>query len=581
MLLDEGYKDRVLAATDIVAVISQHVELKRAGREWSGCCPFHGEKSASFYVNPAKQVYKCHGCGASGSVVRFVMEQRSLTFQEAIEVLAGEASMLPLQYAGESSPAPAGRTLAYAALEHAAAYFQSQLASSEEARSYCTHRDISEATIKRFRIGWAPSSWDRMGKALAKFETSVMLEAGLQVIGKDKRPHDRFRGRLMFPILDRRGRVIAFGGRVIGSVSGPKYLNSPETPLFHKSDELFGLWHVLHPDAEKGAGDGGEHVVVVEGFTDVIALHQCGMSRAVAALGTSLTSSHLATLFAITPELVFCFDADAAGAAAAWRALDTVLPELTEGRSARFMFLPAGADPDSLVREQGAEGFLSKMHEALPLSEYLFDHLARECGSGSIEAHARLAEKALALVAKIPAGAYQRALVAEVERRTGLSPQHGASPASAPAPPASETSLAYVLSGMLLDRPHLARLLPRDWSLEKNDEPGVAFLRRLIRFLQAHPGMTHQALLQHVFAAPARADLERASNAAAPDADPTQIAEEFERLMANLARQIRGNPEHTPSTPRGKPALSIVKSAPVPNGIGEAPSSPLDDWLNG
>lgn len=488
MRIAEPYKDKVLAATDIVKVIGGRIELKRAGREYAGCCPFHEEKSASFYVNPAKQVYKCQGCGAAGSVIRFLMQYDGVGFHEAIETLAKEAGMLPLQYEGEAPATSPARTLLYAALENATAFFQEQLLASAEAQAYCASRGLSADAIKRFRLGWAPASWDSLGKALSRYDPAVLISAGLLVPREKSRPHDRFRSRLMFPILDRRGRVIAFGGRVIDSVSGPKYLNSPETELFRKSEELFGLWQALHPAPDAGAPRAKprpDEMIVVEGYTDVVVLHLAGITNAVATLGTAMSASHAGMLFPLAPNLVFCFDGDAAGTAAAWRALDVVLPHLTEGRAVRFAFLPKGEDPDSLVRRAGAAAFDAQISAAIPLSEYLFLHLEREYGVSTLEARARVADRASALIRQVPEGFYQRMLQGELERRVGATPVPA--PAALAPSPTDPSGVAFSLLGMLMSYPALVSAIPPG-ALDGIDLPGMAALARAVDDVAAKGG---------------------------------------------------------------------------------------------
>ncbi|MDE2225453.1 MAG: DNA primase, partial [Xanthomonadaceae bacterium] len=357
-LIPERFIDELLARVDIVDVVQPRVPLKRAGREWTACCPFHDERTPSFYVSPAKQFYHCFGCGAHGSAVRFLMEYEHLEFPDAVEELAQSVGLTVPHEGGPARPRE-DHTDLYTLLDAAATFYQRALPESAAAKAYCKKRGLDAAIIERFRIGWAPGGWDAMKRALGSSDarTKLLEQAGMLSTGDKGKQYDRFRERLMFPILDRRGRVIAFGGRVLEG-DGPKYLNSPETPLFHKGRELFALWQV------KQANSKLERIVVVEGYMDVIALHQAGLPIAVATLGTATTPEHTEVLFRAAPDVVFCFDGDRAGRAAAWKALESALPRLRDGRQAYFLFLPDGEDPDSRVRKEGRDGFEKRIREA-------------------------------------------------------------------------------------------------------------------------------------------------------------------------------------------------------------------------
>ncbi|MHB1284224.1 MAG: DNA primase, partial [Metallibacterium scheffleri] len=366
--IPDRFIDELLARVDIVEVVERRVPLKKAGREWTACCPFHNERSPSFFVSPQKQFFHCFGCGAHGSAIKFLMDYERMEFPDAVEELARTAGM-EVPYEGGGERARDDFSELYAVLEEAARWFQRELTQSPLAQDYCARRGLDTDTLQRFRIGWAPSGWDKLQRALGTTPARLQLleQAGLLASNEQGRRYDRFRERLMIPILDRRGRVIAFGGRIVAGAlparadqpadaparaaaaagDGPNYLNSPETALFHKGRELFALWQV------RQAAGTPPCVVVVEGYLDAIALHQHGLPQAVATLGTATTPEHAEMLFRATPDVVFCFDGDRAGRGAAWRALEATLPRLRDGRQAYFLFLPEGEDPDSLVRKEG------------------------------------------------------------------------------------------------------------------------------------------------------------------------------------------------------------------------------------
>jgi len=413
-LIPERFIDELLARVDIVDVVQPRVPLKRAGREWTACCPFHDERTPSFYVSPAKQFYHCFGCGAHGSAVRFLMEYEHLEFPDAVEELAQSVGLTVPHEGGPARPRE-DHTDLYALLDAAATFYQRALPENTAAKAYCRKRGLDAAIIERFRIGWAPGGWDAVKRALGTSDTRTkMLEqAGMLSTGDGGKRYDRFRERLMFPILDRRGRVIAFGGRILEG-DGPKYLNSPETPLFHKGRELFALWQVRQANTKL------ERLIVVEGYMDVVSLHQAGVTQAVATLGTATTNEHAELLFRAAPDVFFCFDGDRAGRSAAWRALESVLPRMRDGRQAFFLFLPEGEDPDTLVRKEGQDGFEARLKQATPLSEYFYAYLSHDVNVATLDGRARLAEHAKPLLAKLPDGAFRDLMFAELEKRTGV-----------------------------------------------------------------------------------------------------------------------------------------------------------------
>ena len=534
-LIPERFIDELLARVDIVDVVQPRVPLKRAGREWTACCPFHDERTPSFYVSPAKQFYHCFGCGAHGSAVRFLMEYERLEFPDAVEELAQSVGLTVPHEGGPARPRE-DHTDLYALLDAAAGFYQRALPDSAAAKAYCKKRGLDTSIIERFRIGWAPGGWDAVKRALGTSDGRVkMLEqAGMLSTGEKGKQYDRFRERLMFPILDRRGRVIAFGGRILEG-DGPKYLNSPETPLFHKGRELFALWQVRQANAKL------ERLIVVEGYMDVVSLHQAGVTQAVATLGTATTNEHAELLFRAAPDVFFCFDGDRAGRSAAWRALESVLPRMRDGRQAFFLFLPEGEDPDTLVRKEGPEGFEARLKEATPLSEYFYAYLSHDVNVATLDGRARLAEHAKPLLAKLPDGAFRDLMFAELEKRTGVrgetsrpmpAPRRdAASPGGAP-----RRTLVRSAIAMLLANPALAQDVTLPYAFAELDKPGIPLLTELLDFLQERPGVNTALLLEHFAGREESAALQKLALTEFPG-EPEALRAEFVDALRKLGEQ--------------------------------------------
>ncbi|PZN28322.1 MAG: DNA primase, partial [Proteobacteria bacterium] len=376
--IPQAFIDELVARADIVELIGSRVPLKKQGKEFKACCPFHEEKTPSFTVVPDKQFYHCFGCGAHGTVLGFLMEHDHLTFVEAVEELALRLGLdVPRDHHGAQRPAAPGEDL-YGVLSRAAALYQAELKNSPRARKYLEDRGVDGQTAAKFGLGYAPESWDFVLRQLGtgERERSRLFAAGLVIRREDQRPgasgfYDRFRDRIMFPIRDARGRTLGFGGRVLDR-GEPKYLNSPETELFHKGRELYGLYEA------RQASRSLTRILIVEGYMDVVRLHQAGITYAAATLGTATTPDHLARVFRLCNEVVFCFDGDRAGRAAAWRALENALGQVRQGRQIRFLFLPEGQDPDSLVGAEGRSAFEARLDGAQSLSEYLLQHLSAQ-----------------------------------------------------------------------------------------------------------------------------------------------------------------------------------------------------------
>lgn len=545
-LIPDSFIDELLARVDIVDVIERRVPLKKAGREWTACCPFHNERTPSFYVSPAKQFFHCFGCGAHGSAVKFLMDYERLEFPDAVEELAQTVGLTVPREGGRDERPREDKTDLYALLDAAAGWYEGELPRSADAQAYCGKRGLDAETIKRFRLGWAPAGYDGVIKALGNSPRRMELlnEAGMVASSERGSKYDRFRERLMFPILDRRGRVIAFGGRVIQKSSegspvldpraqdarkseGPKYLNSPETPLFHKGRELFALWQVKQANANL------QRIVVVEGYMDVIALHQAGLPIAVATLGTATTPEHTEVLFRAAPDVVFCFDGDRAGRAAAWKALESALPRLRDGRQAYFLFLPDGEDPDTLVRKEGKEGFEKRIREAMPLSDYFFNELSHDVDMASLDGRARLAERARPLIAKLPDGAFRDLMGQELEKRSGARALLQADPAvhrAVQRPVAVQRSLVRSAISLLLAQPGMADQVERPYRFLRLDKPGVELLAELLDLARARPGINSAMLVEHFAERPEYPSLQKLMAAIAVGEPEAQRSEFFDAL---------------------------------------------------
>ncbi|MGD8830427.1 MAG: DNA primase [Pseudomonadales bacterium] len=414
--IPQSFINDLLARTDIVDVIDARVPLKKAGRNYQARCPFHEEKTPSFSVSPDKQFYYCFGCQASGTALTFLMEFDRLEFVEAVETLARMAGVeVPRE--GDRRPAGQDHSGIYAALARAERLYRAELRKSERAVAYLKNRGLTGLVARDFGIGYAPDGWQTVQAAFQNdpgVSEEDLLGAGLLTRNEKGRVYDRFRDRIMFPIRDTRGRVIGFGGRVLGPEDGPKYLNSPETPVFHKGRELYGLFEA------RSALRRIEQLIVVEGYMDVVALSQAGIANAVASLGTSTTGDHFHKLYRYCEEVVCCFDGDAAGRRAAWKALENALPTLTDGRQLKFMFLPEGEDPDSLVRKEGRAAFLRRVTDGSPAIEYLFTELSEGLDLHQLDDQARLASLVMPYIEKVPDGVLKQLMRHRLSRLTGL-----------------------------------------------------------------------------------------------------------------------------------------------------------------
>ena len=397
-MIPESFINELLNRVDVVDVIDRSVPLKKAGANYSACCPFHNEKSPSFTVSPTKQFYHCFGCGAHGTAIGFVMEYQGLSFVEAIHDLAKITGLtVPQETRDADKPAPKVVVGLQEALQQAANFYKAELKKSPRAIEYLKARGLSGQVAAKFQIGYAPAGWQNLQSVFPQYESEALTVAGLVVENDQGRRYDRFRDRIIFPIHDQKGQVIGFGGRVINPEDTPKYYNSPETPLFQKGHELYGLFM-----ARRAIRDAGR-ALVVEGYMDVVALAQYGVEYAVAALGTATTPYHITKLMRQTDEIVFCFDADNAGRTAAWRAAMNALPALTDGLKLTFLFLPDPHDPDSYVREFGKEQFEAEIKNAMPLSQFILKHLSENNTLQSQEDRVRFLNEAEPILQQINA----------------------------------------------------------------------------------------------------------------------------------------------------------------------------------
>ena len=484
--IPRNFIDDLLARTDIVELIDSKVGLKKAGKDYQACCPFHNEKSPSFTVSQDKQFYHCFGCGANGNAISFVMEYDKLEFVDAIEELASLLNLdVPREKGSSSAPerTAAQKRSDYDLMLHTARFYQHQLkhhSNSAAVIDYVKGRGLSGETVKKFMIGYAPSEWEALCQQLGrtKEQKEQLVELKLASEKTPGRQFDFFRDRLMFPIRDKRGRVIAFGGRVMQADQGPKYLNSPETRIFHKGFELYGLYEA------KQAHKKLEHVLIVEGYMDVVALAEQGIEYAVAALGTATTSEHMHTLFRTTDKVICCYDGDRAGRDAAWRALENALPYLNDGKALHFVFLPDGEDPDSLVQQEGKTQFEQRLSQADDFTKVLFNKLSQEVDLTLDSGKAKLLSSALPLIEKIPSEFYQENILEQLGRLIGRTREQLNSRLKTPKQQHAVerkfkiTPMRQAI-GILIQHPQLAKSVPHLPELAQMNIAGIGLLLRL------------------------------------------------------------------------------------------------------
>ncbi len=540
--IPQAFIDDLLSRIDIVDVITPRVTLKKSGSNHMACCPFHNENTPSFSVSQPKQFYYCFGCGEKGNAIGFLMAYENMHFVDAVETLA-ESIGLEVPRDEKSAQAHSNNKPLYTLMESVNEFFQTSLRDSPEAIDYLKARGLSGEIAKRYGIGFAPDGWDALTKAIPN-EEEALIKTGMLIRKDDQRSYQRFRQRIMFPIRDRRGRVIGFGGRVLDKQE-PKYLNSPETPLFHKGSELYGLF-----EARKAIQDAGM-AIVVEGYMDVVALAEHQVDNAVATLGTAANQQHSEILFKVVPNIVFCFDGDKAGRSAAWRALVNTLPCLQDGRDAHFLFLPDGEDPDSIVSQHGHAGFQDRLSQRQSIIDFLYDHLASDIDMSSIGGKAALADKARPLLETIPRSVYKQLATRRLETLIGLpmgSERAGSQPQRVkPVTPQLNNSLTAMSRAVLLALQHPAMVHRHaaehpDQTIDESVR-GSDVLLKIIEHCRDDADMTTARLLERFRDSPNHAYL---TNLAVkpywPDhreMDETMAESEFDHCLKQLKARSR------------------------------------------
>lgn len=503
-IIPREFIELLLAKLDLVDLINLQVPLrKKSGSNYFARCPFHNEKSASFSVSQPKQFYYCFGCGAHGNAIDFVMQHDRLSFPEAIEMLARQVGMEIPHTVGNLVKKDDSLPALYDLMTEITNYYYDQMRKSTRAIDYLKNRGISGKIAKQFSLGYAPTGWSHVLDLFGKTDSDKkkLLDTGLIIKKTEGGYYDRFRDRIMYPIHDYRGRIIGFGGRVLDQ-GEPKYLNSPETPLFQKGHELYGLHQALQSNRKL------DRVMIVEGYMDVIALFQHGVTYAVATLGTATTQHHLQRLFRYTSEIIFCFDGDEAGRTAAWRALQVILPIMHDSLQVRFLFLPDGEDPDSLIRKEGKAEFEKRLENASSLATFFFQTLSRQCDMNTMEGRARFAASALNHIKQLPGGIYQGILLEELSKRARVNlddlklqvkkaedAQPGEITSSEPLPKTKLPQPLRLALVLLIQHPQIVTLLTEP--LPPSDLPGYGFFLRLIEIVQKTPHVNTGSLLEH------------------------------------------------------------------------------------
>ncbi len=525
-LIPDSFIEELLARSDVVELIERRVPLKRVGSEFQACCPFHDEKSASFTVSPKKQFYHCFGCGAHGSVIGFLMQYEGLEFLDAVEELA-RAAGLEIPSTGKRQPAP--DTGLYDILAACSKFYVEQLKNHPAAIEYLKGRGLSGEVSRDFEVGYAPAGWEGVIKHLGTDAKKLeqLKQAGMLSEGKNG-SYDKFRDRIMFPIHDRRGRVIAFGGRALAD-DGPKYLNSPETTLYHKSRELYGLYLARQRSGRL------DNIIVVEGYMDVVALAQFGFKNVVATSGTATTDIQVEILFRAADTIVYCFDGDKAGLKAAWRALEATLPKLREGLQAKFLFLPDGEDPDSMVRKHGEQVFAQQIENAKPLSDFFFEHFSADTSLASLDGRARLVQQALPFIERMQAGVFKDMMTARLEslaqhRLQGQQAFISAAPdrLGKRGKPIQKRTSMRVAMAHLIQNPALVEVAGSmdDFATISDDEiHGVEIFTELVDFCAQRPNITTAQLVELWHAHPALAHLQKLAVWVLPGEEDKQLQE--------------------------------------------------------
>ena len=550
-MIQQEFIEEVLERTDIVEIIEPRVTLKKSGQNYTGLCPFHDEKSPSFSVSQNKQFYYCFGCQASGSALKFLMEFDRMDFVSSIEHLAQRVGLEVPRDQKSDPDASQKRKSIYEVLDQSTSFFREQLKSHESrvrAVDYLKGRGLSGEIARDFGVGYAPPGWDNLMSKLAisNADRQLLIDSGmLTEQAEEGKTYDRFRDRIMFPIRDLRGRTIAFGGRVLDDDAKPKYLNSPETDVFHKGRELYGLF-----EARKRVRKLNK-LIVVEGYMDVVALAQHGVGYSVATLGTATSTDHIERMFRIVPQIVFCFDGDNAGRNAAWKALLSTLPAMEDGCSAKFLFVPDGDDPDSLIRREGQEKFEARIGKAQGLTDFFFQTLGSDLDLESVEGLAALSKLSVPLIAQVSEGVFKQLMIQELSRRTGVDSEKllgitgldRSSPTRDRPPPVNRRQRQLKQSGLgehatriLLRQPDVANLVD-DGGLAKLD--GVAewqLLVELVRWVQQSKDTSPMLLLSHYQDGP-YFDYLRGLAEQDPMLSQDQLADEFLDTLRKMVRE--------------------------------------------
>ena len=568
-LIPQSFIDDLLSRADIVDVVGASVTLRKTGKNYSGLCPFHQEKTPSFSVEPDKQFYYCFGCGKGGNAIGFVMDYENIEYPQAIESLANSMGLeVPREESAQLQQKREKSLELYDILLKASSYYQQQLRHHPDKNSvikYLKDRGLSGEIARDFKLGFAPPGWQNLLERLGSTADSKknLLDAGFLIENPENKRnpvYDRFRNRIMFPIRDQRGRVIAFGGRVIGD-DKPKYLNSPETPVFHKGEELYGLYEAKQKVRKL------ERILIVEGYMDVIALAQNDINYCVATLGTATSTAHLKRLFKLVPEIVFCFDGDQAGRDAAWRALQQALPLMEDGRSARFLFLPDGEDPDSQVRKIGSKAFINSISEATQLAEFFFENLCSQVDMESLEGRAKLGTIAMPLIKLFPDGLLRRLILDQLAKTTGvdlntLSKMSGANasakdshpyaPKQAPSEPTvpvkehpdnsipkarskSTHSACKKAVNLILLKPEIVSKIEVDTSIKQLKSNDIDLLFEVIDLAKSVPSNSTHELLGRVYDTPIGSQLIQLQDRE-QITPATGIENEFKEIMQYLAK---------------------------------------------
>ncbi|QIQ20769.1 DNA primase [Zophobihabitans entericus] len=546
----------LVSRTNIVDIIGARVKLKKKGNNYFGCCPFHNEKTPSFSVSDKKQIYYCFGCGASGSAIDFLMEFDRLSFVETIEELANLKG-LTVPYTNTTPnnnkevSAHNSRAEMYTLMNKIADFYHQKLATkeAEAARSYLEKRGLDQSIIERFNIGFSPDDWNETNRTMAGSKALKELydQAGMLVTNDNQRQYDRFRGRVMFPIRDRRGNTIGFGGRTINADDSVKYLNSPETSIFHKGRQLYGLYEASELERNP------EKLLVVEGYMDVVALAQYGINYAVAALGTATTEEHIKLLFRTTDNVIFCYDGDNAGRRAAWRALTTLLPSMIDGKQIKFVFLPETEDPDSMVRKEGKEAFELRLQQAQTLSSFLFEGLLKQIDLTTAEGRAKLSTTAIPLIAQVKAETFGMYLRQQLGQYLGLldlsqidkmfashKPATTANENKTPVQPVQPLKMKLttmrILIGLLLQYPELAKQIPDTKNISQSQLAGMDIFLKLLEICHHYPDISTAQLLEEYKESPVERQLRTLAVW-----DHKYPEDEIELIFSNTLKEVYDN----------------------------------------